>query len=54
MVNQLAQVTNDSLIYNNFNFLNYGDYHFVLVADNGTQVRRDSLDVIVTPTVTQA
>ena len=51
--NQLAQVTNDSLIYNNFNFLSYGDYHFVLVADNGTQVRRDSLDVIVTPAVTQ-
>ncbi len=51
--NQLAQVTNDSLFYNNFTFLSYGDYHFVLVADNGVQVTSDSIDVIVTPTVTQ-
>ena len=51
--NQLSQVTNDSLVYNNFTFLNYGNYHFVLTADNGIQVTNDSLDVYVVPTVTQ-
>jgi hypothetical protein len=51
--NQLTQVTNDSLVYNNFTFLNYGSYHFVMIADNGMQVRRDSVDVVVSPPFTQ-
>ena len=51
--NILSQVVNDSLIYNNFNFLHYGSYHFVLVADNGVQVRRDSMDVMVNPPLVQ-
>ena len=51
--NQLAQVTNDSLTYNNFTFLNYGLYHFVLTATNGAQSAIDSVDVIVAPPVTQ-
>ena len=51
--NQLAQVTSDSLIYNNFTFLSYGDYHFVLTATNGTQTTADSMDVIVNPVTAQ-
>lgn len=51
--NQLAQVTNDSLFYNNFTFLNYGNYHFVLTADNGTQHTADSMDVLVNPAIIQ-
>jgi 1,4-alpha-glucan branching enzyme len=51
--NQLMQVTNDSLVYNNFNFLSYGNYHFVLTATNGTQTAADSVDVIVNPSVVQ-
>jgi 1,4-alpha-glucan branching enzyme len=51
--NQLAQVVNDSFTYNNFTFLNYGDYHLVLTATNGTQTAIDSMDVIVHPPVTQ-
>lgn len=51
--NQLTQVTNDSLFYNNFTFLNYGDYHFILTANNGTQTAVDSINVIVSPPVTQ-
>ena len=51
--NQLTQVSNDSLFYNNFTFLSYGKYHFVLTADNGSQITHDSLDVYVVPLVTQ-
>lgn len=51
--NQLAQVTNDSLFYNNFTFLNYGNYHFVLTANNGSQTAIDSIDVFVNPPVVQ-
>jgi len=51
--NLLSQVTNDSLVYNNFTFLNYGDYHFILTANNGTQTAIDSINVIVMPPVTQ-
>jgi hypothetical protein len=51
--NQIAQAVNDSLTYNNFNFLNYGDYHFVLTASNGVQTAADSMDVIVNPPLVQ-
>jgi hypothetical protein len=51
--NQLAQVQDDSLFYNNFTFLNYGKYHFLLTTNDGIQQKADSIDVIVAPPVTQ-
>ena len=49
----IAPGTTDSFTYSNYTFTHYGNYHFVLTATNGTQHAADSIDVIVSPSLTQ-
>ena len=49
----IAPGTTDSFTYSNYTFTHYGNYHFVLTATNGTQNAADSIDVIVSPSLTQ-
>ncbi|MFN8276415.1 MAG: alpha-amylase family glycosyl hydrolase [Chitinophagales bacterium] len=50
--NLLSQVNDDSLTYNNFTFLSYGQYEFVLQAITPTDTAADTLEVFVNPAVT--